>query len=105
MPPGPLAGTTVLDLASVGPAARCTRLLADYGADVVKVGPVPAAGAVQIEPAFYAYSGHRGMRRVLVDLKAEAGRAAFLALAAAFCRSMNSGSFDRPLPIFIVRFR
>ncbi len=37
-PGGPLAGITVLDLATVGPAARCTRLLADYGATVVKVG-------------------------------------------------------------------
>jgi len=27
--PGPLAGVVVLDLSSVGPAARCTRLLAD----------------------------------------------------------------------------
>ena len=95
---GPLAGTTVLDLASVGPAARCTRLLADYGAEVVKVGPVPAAGAVQIEPPFFAYSGHRGMRRVLVDLKAEGGRQAFLALAAhadVVVESFRPGVVDR----------
>ncbi len=32
-------------------------------------------------PPFYAYSGHRGMRRVLLDLKADAGREAFLRLA------------------------
>ena len=37
-----LDGVTVLDLASVGPAARASRWLADWGADVVKVGPVPA---------------------------------------------------------------
>ena len=36
-----LEGITVLDLASVGPAARASRWLADYGATVVKVGPVP----------------------------------------------------------------
>ena len=35
-----------------------------------------------IEPPFFAYSGHRGMRRVLVDLKDDDGREAFLALAA-----------------------
>ena len=35
---GPLAGITVLDLSTVGPATRCSRLLADYGAQVVKVG-------------------------------------------------------------------
>ena len=44
-PGGPLSGITVLDLATVGPAARCTRLLADYGATVVKVGAVPGRGA------------------------------------------------------------
>ncbi|HVH19237.1 MAG TPA: CoA transferase, partial [Myxococcota bacterium] len=30
-----LDGITVLDLSTVGPAARCTRILADYGARVV----------------------------------------------------------------------
>jgi alpha-methylacyl-CoA racemase len=95
---GPLAGTTVLDLSSVGPAARCTRILADYGAEVVKVGPVPSAGASPIEPPFYAYSGHRGMRRVQVDLKADAGRRAFLALAAradVVVESFRPGVVDR----------
>ncbi len=72
----------MLDLSTVGPAARCTRLLADYGAVVVKVGPVPTADAAPIVPQYFAYSGHRGMRRVLVDLKDEDGRSAFLALAA-----------------------
>jgi len=80
---GPLAGITVLDLSTVGPAARCTRLLADYGARVVKVGPVPGADAAPIEPAFFAYSGLRGMRRVQVDLKDADGREAFLSLATA----------------------
>lgn len=78
---GPLEGITVLDLASVGPAARASRWLADYGANVVKVGPVPRDGGVQITPPSYAYSAHRGMRRVLVDLKSEQGREAFLRLA------------------------
>ena len=76
-----LDGVTVLDLASVGPAARASRWLADYGADVVKVGPVPSREGVQITPVFYAYSGHRGMRRALFDLKAPEGREAFLRLA------------------------
>lgn len=77
-----LEGITVLDLASVGPAARASRILADYGAAVVKVGAVPRAGAVQIIPPFYAYSGNRGMQRALFDLKSDAGREAFLSLAA-----------------------
>jgi len=72
----------VLDLASVGPAARTSRWLADYGARVVKVGPPPRQSGVQIVPPFYAYSGHRGMERVLLDLKSDSGRDAFLRLAA-----------------------
>lgn len=82
MSDSPLSGITVLDLASVGPAARTSRWLADFGARVIKVGPTPKHGGVQIVPPFYAYGGHRGMERVLLDLKADAGRAAFLKLAA-----------------------
>ena len=78
---GALDGVRVLDLASVGPAARATRLLADYGADVVKVGPVPSRSGVATVPPSYAYSGHRGMRRALFDLKNDDGRQAFLTLA------------------------
>ena len=95
---GPLCGVTVLDLSTVGPAARCTRLLADYGARVVKVGPVPSADASPIEPQFFAYSGQRGMRRVLLDLKDSDGKEAFLALAAAadvVVESFRPGVVDR----------
>jgi alpha-methylacyl-CoA racemase len=95
---GPLEGITVLDLSTVGPAARCTRLLADYGARVVKVGPVPSAHATPIEPQYFAYSGHRGMRRVLVDLKDDDGRLAFLALAGeadVVVESFRPGVVDR----------
>ena len=77
---GPLRGVTVLDLATVGPAARCTRLLADYGATVVKVGAVPGRGAEPIQPPFYAYSGLRYLLRTAIDLKDPQGREAFLAL-------------------------
>ncbi len=79
-PGGPLAGVVVLDLASVGPAARCTRILADYGATVVKVGTVPGSGVEPIRPPYYAYSGARHLRHVAVDLKDPDGRDAFLAL-------------------------
>ncbi len=95
---GPLEGITVLDLSTVGPAARCTRLLADYGARVVKVGPVPSADTAPIQPPYFAYSGHRGMRRVLLDLKDGEGREAFLALAGAadvVVESFRPGVVDR----------
>ena len=71
----------MLDLSSVGPAARATRLLADYGAEVIKVGPVPRRAGVATVPPAYAYSGHRGMKRALLDLKNDGGREAFLDLA------------------------
>src|SRR3954447_14084487 len=93
-----LEGITVLDLASVGPAARTSRWLADYGARVVKVGPPPKQSGVQIVPPFYAYSGHRGMERVLLDLKARSGRDAFLRLAAnadVVIESFRPGVVDR----------
>ena len=95
---GLLDGVTVLDLASVGPAARTSRWLADYGARVVKVGPPPKQSGVQIVPPFYAYSGHRGMERVLLDLKSDAGRDAFLRLAAradVVIESFRPGVVDR----------
>ncbi len=76
-----LDGIRVLDFASVGPGARASRMLSDYGADVIKLGPTPKHGGVQIVPPYYAYSGHRLMRRALLDLKAAEGRDAFLRLA------------------------
>ena len=98
MAPGLLDGVTVLDLSSVGPAARTSRWLADYGARVVKVGPPPRQSGVQIVPPFYAYSGHRGMERVLLDLKAASGRDAFLRLAGradVMIESFRPGVVDR----------
>jgi alpha-methylacyl-CoA racemase len=120
-----LDGITVLDFASVGPAARASRILADYGARVIKLGAVPRpsgeergtrpsgeergtrpsgeergtrAGGVQIIPPFYAYGGHRGMQRVLLDLKADAGRETFLRLAESadvVIESFRPGVVDR----------
>ncbi len=97
-PEGPLLGVTVLDLATVGPAARCTRLLADYGATVVKVGAVPGQGAEPIRPPFYAYSGSRYLLRTAIDLKDSGGREAFLALvttADVVIESFRPGVVDR----------
>jgi alpha-methylacyl-CoA racemase len=93
-----LDGITVLDLASVGPAARASRWLSDYGAAVIKVGPVPSDQGVQIVPPFHAYSAHRGMRRIQLDLKVPAGRDAFLRVAAdadVIIESFRPGVVDR----------
>lgn len=78
--PSALAGVRILDLASVGPAARASSILADYGADIVKVAPVPRDAARQVVPVHYAYSAQRRTRRVQIDLKSDAGRDAFLIL-------------------------
>ncbi|HXQ75439.1 MAG TPA: CaiB/BaiF CoA-transferase family protein [Acidimicrobiales bacterium] len=97
-PSGPLAGVTVLDLSSVGPAARATRLLADYGATVVKVGAVPGRGPAPVSPPFFAYSAQRGMRRAQLDVRRPEGLEAFLALAAGadvVVESFRPGVVDR----------
>ncbi|NQZ97985.1 MAG: CoA transferase [Myxococcales bacterium] len=79
--PAPLSGIQVLDFSTVGPATRCARILADYGADVIKVGVPPKKLGLQTQPAFWSYSANRAMRQVRIDLKAPEGKAAFLKLA------------------------
>lgn len=79
---GLLAGVTVLDLASVGPAVRASGWLADYGASVIKVGPMPVDLDTQLTPKPHYYSGGRGTRHVQIDLRSAAGRETFLRLAA-----------------------
>jgi alpha-methylacyl-CoA racemase len=96
--PGPLAGTIVLDLSSVGPASRATRILADYGASVVKVAPPPDRGPGGQAPPFFSYAANRNMRRALVDLRDRGGRDAFTALARnadVVIESFRPGTADR----------
>jgi alpha-methylacyl-CoA racemase len=79
--PPQLDGITVLDLSSVGPASRASRMLSDYGAAVIKVGPTAKKGGVQVQPPFHTYGAGRGMQKIRIDMKADAGKAAFLKLA------------------------
>jgi alpha-methylacyl-CoA racemase len=76
-----LDGITVLSLASVGPAARAARSLADYGATVIQIGPTSKKGAKQIVPPFHTYGAGRGIQKIQINLKAEAGVESFLRLA------------------------
>ena len=65
---------------------------------MVKVGPPPRKGGVQIQPPFFSYSASRGMKRIQLDLKSEAGKSAFLKLAAAadvVIESFRPGVVDR----------
>ncbi len=73
-----LAGVTVLDHSTVGPASRCTQILGDLGAQVIKIGPV---GGDRWPPPWFAYGAGRRTKRARFDLKSERGRDAFLRLA------------------------
>ena len=76
-----LEGITVLNLGSVGPAARAARALADYGARVVQITPVSKKGALQTKPVYHSYGAGRGFETMRIDLKAETGRETLLRLA------------------------
>lgn len=78
---GPLAGIRVVEMAGIGPAPFCGMLLADLGADVIRVDRLAASDlGFAIEPRFDL--PNRGKRAVAVDLKAPAGIAAVRRLAA-----------------------
>src|SRR5215210_6564496 len=81
-----LDGLRVLDVTQVMAGPFCAMLLADLGADVIKVEP-PAGdstrqmpGAVDSDsPSFNAVN--RGKRSIVIDLKTGDGRRVFTALA------------------------
>ena len=80
-PPGALAGVRVIDLTRVLAGPFCTQLLADMGADVVKIeGPdgdlVRRTGTVREGLSWYFAQFNRNKRSVVLDLYGEPGRAA-----------------------------
>ena len=90
-PTGPLADLRILDLTQALAGPFCTMLLADLGADVVKVEP-PQGDMTRGMPPFpedregcdyggYFASINRNKRSIVLDLKSEADRDAFLRLA------------------------
>ncbi|MGH3937297.1 MAG: CaiB/BaiF CoA transferase family protein, partial [Pseudonocardiaceae bacterium] len=74
---GPLAGLRVIELAGIGPGPHAAMLLADLGADVVRVER--PSGGLQLPPAA-SDQLLRGRRSVAADLKDPAGREIVLAL-------------------------
>ena len=101
---GPLAGVRVIDLTAMVMGPYCTQILADMGADVIKVEP-PAGDDtryVSVGPA-PGLSGvfvnvNRGKRSVVLDLRSEPGRAALRALIAGadvFIHSMRAKAITK----------
>ncbi|MEU8540572.1 CaiB/BaiF CoA-transferase family protein [Streptomyces sp. NPDC048717] len=76
---GPLDGVRVVELAGIGPGPFAAMLLADLGADVVRVDR-PGGAGIGIDPAYDLTN--RNKRSVLVDLKAADGPATVLDLVA-----------------------
>ena len=78
----PLSGYKVLDLtiARAGPTA--VRLLADWGADVIKIEPPATAGSITgTRRGPDEQNLHRNKRGLCIDLKNKAGHVLFLDLA------------------------
>jgi alpha-methylacyl-CoA racemase len=72
---GPLDGVRVVEIAGIGPGPFCAMLLADMGAEVVRVDRPETAGGAGW-PALMS----RGRRSVVVDLKHERGAEVVLRL-------------------------
>jgi alpha-methylacyl-CoA racemase len=78
---GPLAGIHVVELAGLGPAPFASMLLADLGADVVRVDRV-VPGGHQLGTDARADIVNRGKRSIAVDLKHPLGVDVVLGLVA-----------------------
>ncbi|MFF5965361.1 CaiB/BaiF CoA transferase family protein [Streptomyces collinus] len=78
-PHGPLSGVRVVELAGIGPGPFAAMLLADLGADVVRVDR-PGGPGLAIDPACDVTN--RNKRSVVVDLKAPDGPEQVLDLTA-----------------------
>jgi len=102
--PGPFAGLRVIDLTGMVFGPYATQIMADMGADVIKVeppggddtrfisrGPVPGMSGVFVNI-------NRGKRSVVLDIKSEAGKAALTRLiegADVFIHSMRAKAIAR----------
>ena len=69
---GPLVGYKVLEMAGIGPNPMCAMLLADMGAEVVRIDRVVASGlGIPMEPRFSLLD--RSRCSIAVDLKQDEG--------------------------------
>jgi alpha-methylacyl-CoA racemase len=75
---GPLAGIRILEVGGIGPNPFAGMLLADMGADVIRLDRAPGGGVGipgQADPTM------RGRQAIAVDLKSDGGRETVLTLA------------------------
>lgn len=83
-----LTGLKVLDLSLFLPGPMVTLMLADHGADVIKIEPVgsgePTRGIGEVKNGLSVYfrNTQRGKRSIQLDLKDPGGQATFRRLAA-----------------------
>src|SRR5262245_25736064 len=83
---GPLAGVRVVELAGIGPGPFCGMLLADLGAEVIRVDRPSFPGGPGTRPPPVPHDkdvSSRGKQRIVVDLKHPRGAEVVLRLAAA----------------------
>jgi crotonobetainyl-CoA:carnitine CoA-transferase CaiB-like acyl-CoA transferase len=73
MPDGPLAGVAVVEIASDPAAQFCARLLADYGADVIKLEP-PAGDPLREQAPDWFDGLNTNKRSAVADLQTAQGR-------------------------------
>ena len=77
---GPLAGVRVLELGTTIAGPFCARLMADFGAEVIKVeaaegDPIRSSGKHYKGKALYAASIMRNKKLIVIDLRLPAGQA------------------------------
>ena len=102
---GPLAGLRVLELAQIMAGPSCGAMLADLGADVVKVEKVPGGDDTRryAEPSINGESAafmmmNRNKRSIAIDLKTEGGQGVLKRLAAradVLTENYRRGALDR----------
>lgn len=81
MTDGPLAGIRILEVGTMLAGPYATMMLADLGAEVIKIEPATGEISRQVSDAYFA-SLNRGKRSVCVDLTVDDGRRQLAELSA-----------------------